>query len=87
MNIRTRTPKTQAEIQAYLVGYVKTNIGFAGEVNINAPLGELDFDSLDSIELVMDLEDEFGIEISDDVAEKWVTLADVILSVTNLSNN
>lgn len=87
MNIRTRTPKTQAEIQAYLVGYVNTNIGFAGEVNINAPLGELDFDSLDSIELVMDLEDEFGIEISDDVAEKWVTLADVILSVTNLSNN
>ena len=87
MQVKSRTPKTQAEIQAYLTNYVKTNIGFSGDVDINAPLVDQDFDSLDSIELVMELEDEFGLEISDEVAEAWVTLADVILSVTKLTNS
>jgi acyl carrier protein len=81
----TRTPKTQAEIQEYLFKYVKDNIGFSGEIDINAPLADQGFDSLDSIELVMDLEDVYLIEIADEVAEKWTTLADVILSVVALT--
>lgn len=38
----------------------------------------LQADSLDTIELVMALEDEFGIEIPDEVAESVVTVADIL---------
>ncbi|MFD2616918.1 MULTISPECIES: acyl carrier protein [Terrilactibacillus] len=39
---------------------------------------DLDADSLDIVELVMELEDEFGLEISDEDAEKILTVGNVI---------
>lgn len=39
---------------------------------------DLETDSLDRVELVMALEEEFGIEISDDAAEKIITVKDAI---------
>jgi len=39
---------------------------------------DLGADSLDNVELVMALEDEFGIEISDEDADKISTVQDVI---------
>lgn len=39
---------------------------------------DLDADSLDVVELVMELEDEFDIEISDEDAEKIATVGDVV---------
>jgi len=41
-------------------------------------IDDLDADSLDTVELVMLLEEEFDIEIDDDVAEKIATVGDVI---------
>ena len=35
-------------------------------------------DSLDSVELVMSIEDETGVEIPDDVAESIITVGDAI---------
>jgi len=35
-------------------------------------------DSLDEIEILMAAEDEFGVEIPDDVAETWKTLGDAV---------
>ena len=43
--------------------------------------GELQDDSLDHIGIVIDLEDEFNLEIPDEDAEKWKTVADVITYV------
>ncbi|MBL7179695.1 MAG: acyl carrier protein [Pseudomonadota bacterium] len=39
---------------------------------------DLGADSLDLVELIMSMEEEFDIEISDDEAEKLVTVQDVL---------
>jgi acyl carrier protein len=41
-------------------------------------IDDLGADSLDTVELVMAFEEEFGCEIPDDVAEKIVTIKDAI---------
>ena len=42
---------------------------------------QFDMDSLDDIEIVMALEDEFGIEIEDEAAERWDTVAAVVTTI------
>ncbi len=50
-----------------------------GEVTSNASfVDDLGADSLDTVELVMAFEEEFGIEIPDDAAEKIQTVGDAI---------
>ncbi|MEB3251329.1 MAG: acyl carrier protein, partial [Cyanobacteriota bacterium] len=39
---------------------------------------DLGADSLDTVELVMALEEEFGIEIPDEAAEKIITVGDAV---------
>ena len=39
---------------------------------------DLEIDSLDHIELTMELEDEFDLSIADDAAEQWKTVDDVV---------
>ncbi|SDC40230.1 acyl carrier protein [Shouchella lonarensis] len=49
------------------------------EVKLEASFKEdLEADSLDVVELVMGLEDEFELEIADEDAEKIATVADVV---------
>ena len=45
------------------------------EANFTTDLGA---DSLDTVELVMAFEEEFGVEIPDDAAEKIVTVKDAV---------
>ena len=52
------------------------------EVKDNAKfIDDLGADSLDTVELVMALEEEFSIEISDDDAEKIMTVQDAVTYV------
>ena len=46
---------------------------------------DLGADSLDVVELVMELEDEFDLEISDEDAEKITTVGEVINYIKNHS--
>lgn len=39
---------------------------------------DLDADSLDAVEVVMELEDEFDIEIPDEDAESFSTIGDIV---------
>ena len=47
---------------------------------------DLGADSLDTIELVMALEEEFGFEISDSEAEKIITVGDAIKYIKSQLN-
>ena len=49
-------------------------------------IDDLGADSLDTVELVMAFEEEFGCEIPDDAAEKIVTLKDAVSYLSANSN-
>lgn len=41
-------------------------------------MGDLSADSLDAVEIIMSMEEEFGFEIPDGEAEKFVKVSDII---------
>jgi acyl carrier protein len=44
---------------------------------------DLGADSLDTVEFIMELEDEFGVEVPDEEAEKLTTVGDVVTFLEN----
>jgi acyl carrier protein len=54
---------------------------FAWDAELIADLGA---DDLDTVELTMLTEDEFGIRISDDIADRWRTAGDMLATVEGL---
>ena len=62
----------------------------ASKENINSNtsfINDLGADSLDTVELVMEFEERFGIEIPDDAAEKIQTVGDAVEFITNKTPN
>ena len=58
-----------------------------GKVTDNASfIDDLGADSLDTVELVMAFEEEFGCEIPDDAAEKIMTVKDAIAFIDELTD-
>jgi acyl carrier protein len=76
----TRVAVDQTENEARLRKIIVDNLGVdEAEVVPSANFVEdLNADSLDLDELIMSLEEEFGIEISDEEAEKIRTVGDAI---------
>lgn len=66
---------------------VVENLGVdAGQVTEAASfIDDLGADSLDTVELVMAFEEEFGIEIPDDAAETILTVADAVKFIDQAS--
>ncbi len=48
-------------------------------------IDDLGADSLDTVELVMAFEEEFGVEIPDDAAEKILTVGDAVKFIESAS--
>lgn len=72
------------DIEAKVKEVVADQLGIADLSTITLEsklIDDLGADSLDAIELVMALEEEFSIEIADDDAEKLLTVKDVCLYV------
>ena len=45
---------------------------------------DLEADSLDAVDIIMALEDEYGIEIPDETAEEFKTVGDIVRCVEDL---
>ena len=48
-------------------------------------MDDLGADSLDTVELIMEMEEEFGIEIPDEEAEKLATVGDAVMYIDSIS--
>lgn len=70
---------TKMEIEDRVIKCVSQLVGIPAE-DITTSMGkdDLAMDSLDEIELIMDLEDEFGIEIPDEVMTEFKTVGGLI---------
>jgi acyl carrier protein len=77
-----------ADIESRVIDIVSEHLGMEKD-QINADsefMNDLGADSLDQVELVMAFEEEFGIEIPDDAAEKIVTVKDAVEYIVNHSS-
>ena len=74
--VSDRTPEQFAIVQSVLIEQLGVPVAqLVPEANLEADLGA---DSLDLVELIMSMEDEFGLEISDEDAEGILTVQDAI---------
>lgn len=69
-----------SEIESKVRDIIVDKLGVdAAEVSAEKSFtGDLGADSLDTVELIMELENEFGIAIPDDDAEKIATVGDAV---------
>ncbi len=70
----------EAKVKAIIVD--KLGVDEADVVETASFTQDLGADSLDTVELIMDFEKEFGITIPDDDAEKITTVGDAITYIT-----
>jgi len=83
---RDRSKELKMNLKEKLIEMVAQNLGI-DQMDIQMEsnfLNDLGADSLDTVELVLELEDEFGIDIPDDQAEKLLTVGDVYSYLDNV---
>ena len=78
----------KTEIESFLINLVryKVYIGLQESVSLNSTIKELELDSLDYAEILAELEDEYGIFISEDELEDIKTLSDFVKVVEEVYN-
>lgn len=76
MSVLTSAERVRALVVAHFLSTTElTADGLTDESNLAEDLG---FDSLDKVEFIIALEDEFGIELTDDQSDAIQTVGDAI---------
>lgn len=68
---------------------IAEQLGISNDTVIGAEtslMKDLEADSLDAVEIIMAIEDEFDIEIPDEDAEKFLNIGDIIKYIEEKSN-
>lgn len=78
--VSATTQTTKTSITNRIIKVIHEQIGVdLSKIKLHSNLiNDLGADSLDTVELIMAFEEEFGLDIPDDVAEKINTVQDVI---------
>ena len=78
--VTTRRTSTVASVEERVIDIVAEQLGVDKEkvTNETSFVNDLGADSLDTVELVMELEEEFDITIPDDAAEKIQTVGQAV---------
>lgn len=69
-------------IEAEVIGLLRTYTGRARIMGTDRLTEDLGLDSLDRVELAMDVEETFDIAINDDDSEGWTTVGSIVAYVT-----
>lgn len=69
--------KTKLEVMKWLKDYIVNKLSFKGEVTEETLTADLGTDSLDTVEFVMAMEQEFSISLPEDLMEKLTTIGEV----------
>ena len=76
-----------ADVQRRVSAIVEEHLGASpGKVNHATSLVELGADSLDAVELVMELEEELDVNISEEVASECETIGDIVRAILKASD-
>ena len=77
----TLEEKLLATLKEFIVDQIKIS---PDEITMDSRLSkDLEADSLDQVEILVALEDEFNIEIPDEDAEQFVTIRDIVEYLEN----
>ena len=81
--------KEYSSIREKVIKIVIEQLGVSDDISDDASfVADLGADSLDTVELVMALEESFGMEIPDEEAEKITTLKEAVIYISeHISNN
>ncbi len=77
MNVKELTPE-QLQEEVYAIIEEKLGVAASDLAPEKSLVNDLGADSLDSVELIMAIEQKFGITIPDDAAENIKTISDII---------
>lgn len=70
-------------IEEQVLAVIKDQLG-VDQLESDAKFADLDFDSLDAVELIMAFEDQFNIEITDEVAQTITSVQSAVDAITAL---
>ena len=71
------------KVEKTVLDIIANNVGFNVSI-LDSLEGNLGMDSLDIVEVILDLETEFGVNITDEIGSGWITVKDIIKSVTKI---
>lgn len=70
-------------IEEQVLAVIKDQLG-VDQLESDTKFADLDFDSLDAVELIMAFEDQFNIEISDEVAQTITSVQSAVDAINAL---